>query len=403
MRITFQVPELQKRLGQLAAVIARTSQEALYVSIRIFTNAAGVVFLQGADVDSTLTLKLPTATADSAVNVLLEYSRLNNIVQKMNAPQALLTLVGETEAILTSGKSRSRLACLPTAPFTSLSVVSSIPSEEELSFAEGYKFPLPGLKEQIEQISFTVPRQHSKYVASSALLVAKDKALSVVGTDGKMLGVSVVTTEAEFAAFTIPKPALELLSKLDGGAGNIVTILDTESQLTFFTDGELLTHGKTHAEFPPYERIVPKTGAHTMSVVLKDKTALVSALERLRVSCFGDIKGINFSATSNAELKLVAVKTDKQATGDTFTDMAEECVDAEISGTAVNFQLDLDRILPFANNAIFPLSFYIKDSSSAIDVHANSGTPEKPTYRFILMPMRWEGGSSSVPLPPPEK
>jgi DNA polymerase III sliding clamp (beta) subunit (PCNA family) len=403
MKITFQVPEFQKRLGQLAAVIARTSQEALYVSIRIFTNAAGVVFLQGADVDSTLTLKLPTATADSAVNVLLEYSRLNNIVQKMNAPQALLTLTGETEAILTSGKSRSRLACLPTAPFTSLSVIASIPTDEELGFADGYKFPLPGLKEQIEQIGFTVPRQHSKYVAASALLVAKDKVLNVVGTDGKMLGVSVVATEAEFPSFTIPKPALELLGKLDGGAGNVVTILDTEALLTFITDGELLTYGKTHAEFPPYERIVPKTGSHTMSVVLKDKTALVSALERLRVSCFGELKGVNFSATSNSELILVAVKTDKQATGDTFTDMAEERVDAEISGAVVNFQLDIDRILPFANSAIFPLTFYIKDSSSAIDVHANSGTPEKPTYRFILMPMRWEGGASSVPLPPAEK
>ena len=125
--------------------------------------------------------------------------------------------------------------------------------------------------------------------------------------------------------------------------------------------------------------------------MLKDKTALVSALERLRVSCFGELKGVNFSVTSNSELILVAVKTDKQATGDTFTDMAEERVDAEISGSVVNFQLDIDRILPFANSAIFPLTFYIKDSSSAIDVHANSGTPEKPTYRFILMPMRWEG------------
>ncbi len=403
MKITFQVPEFQKRLGQLAAVIARTSQEALYVSIRIFTNATGVVFLQGADVDSTLTLKLPTATADGPVNVLFEYSRLNNIVQKMNAPQALLTLVGETEAILTSGKSRNRLACLPTAPFMSLSVVSSIPSEEELSFAEGIKFPLPGLKEQIEQVDFTVPQQHSKYVSASALLVSKDKKFSVVGTDGKMLGVSSVPTETEFASFMIPKQALELLKKLDGGAGNIVTILDTESQLTFSTDGELLTYGKTHAEFPPYERIVPKPGSHVMSIVLKDKTALVSALERLRVSCFGDLKGVNFRADNNTELTIVAVKTDKQATGDTFTDMAEERIDAEIVGTGFNFQLDIDRILPFANLAVFPVSLYIKDFSSPIDVHANSGTPENPTYHFIVMPMNWEGGANSVPIPPTEK
>ena len=403
MKITFQVPEFQKRLGQLAAVIARTSQEALYVSVRIFSNAAGAVFLQGADVDSTLTLKLPTASVDGQVNVLVEYARLNNIVQKLNAPTAILVLTGETEAVLTSGRSRSRLACLPTAPFTSLAVVSSIPTEEELSFAEGYKFPLPELKEQLEQVNFTVPKQQSKYVSAAALFFAKDKIFSVVGTDGKMLGISAVATESEFPSFLMPKQAVELLKKLDGGAGNIVTIIDTESQLTFSTDGELLTYGKTHSEFPPYERIIPKTGAHTLSIVLKDKTAFIAAIERLKASCSGELKGINFSADSNTELTLVAVRTDKQATGDTFIDMADECVDAEIAGTNVKFQLDVDRLFPFASLAVFPITLYIKDSSSAIDVHGNSGTQDKPTYRFIVMPMNWEGGASSVPIPPTEK
>ena len=90
MKITFQTPELQKRLGQLGAVIARTSQEALYVSVRIFSNAAGIMFLQGADGDSTLTLKLPNATTDDkSANMLVEYARLNAIVQRFTAPQAV--------------------------------------------------------------------------------------------------------------------------------------------------------------------------------------------------------------------------------------------------------------------------------------------------------------------------
>jgi DNA polymerase III sliding clamp (beta) subunit (PCNA family) len=401
MTITFQVPELQKRLGQLVAVIARTSQEALYVSVRIFSNAAGVVFLQGADVDSTLTLKLPTAVADGQANVLLEYSRLNNIVQKMNTPTALLTLTGETEAILTSGRSRARLACLPTSPFTNLSVVSSIPSDEELALGGGIKFPLPGLKEQIAQVYFTVPKQHSKYVAAAALLAASDNTLRIAGTDGKMLGLSAVNTEVSFPPMTIPKQALDLLNKLDGGAGNIVTIFDTENLLTFSTDGELLTYGKSHAEFPPYERIIPKTGSHTLAITLKDKTAFIKALEQIRPSCFGDLKSIVFSVTGTNELTITAVKIDKQATGDVFTDMADEVVDAEIVGTPVKFQLDIDRILPYANAAVFPMSLYVKDSSSPVDVHANSGTPDKQTYRFVLMPMRLEGGASSVPLPLP--
>ena len=72
MRINFQTPELQKRLGQLVAVVARKSQENIYTNVRIYS-ADGAIYLQGADSDSTLTVKLSGATvepADSSVNVL---------------------------------------------------------------------------------------------------------------------------------------------------------------------------------------------------------------------------------------------------------------------------------------------------------------------------------------------
>jgi DNA polymerase III sliding clamp (beta) subunit (PCNA family) len=399
MKITFQTPELQKRLGQLGAVIARTSQEALYVSVRIFSNAAGIMFLQGADGDSTLTLKLPNATTDDkSANMLVEYARLNAIVQRFTAPQAVLALNGESEAVLLSGRSRARLSCLPTAPFMSLPVVSTIPTEEEIAVSGGVVLPLPGLKGQIEQVLFTVPKEQSKYVMASALIFAKDKILTVAGCDSKMIGMSLAPIDSEFPSFTIPKTALELLSKLDGGALNLVTVIDSESMLTFSTDCELLTYGQTHAEFPPYQRVIPEAGSHVLCITLKNKETFLAALETIRPSCLGLFKGVAFSVKSATELCLTAARVDKQATGVVFTDMADESLDADITGTAVKFELDIDRLLPFAKQATFPVTLYVKSSSTPVDIHANGGTPDKPVYRLVVMPMNIESGVSSTPI-----
>jgi hypothetical protein len=168
--------------------------------------------------------------------------------------------------------------------------------------------------------------------------------------------------------------------------------------LTFSTDCELLTYGQTHAEFPPYQRVIPEAGSHVLCITLKNKETFLAALETIRPSCLGLFKGVAFSVKSATELCLTAARVDKQATGVVFTDMADESLDADITGTAVKFELDIDRLLPFAKQATFPVTLYVKSSSTPVDIHANGGTPDKPVYRLVVMPMNIESGVSSTPI-----
>ena len=410
MRITFVTSELQKRLGQLGAVIARKSQENIYTNVRIFS-VDGTVYLHGADSDSTLTIGLlplknaddslkPIATVEDGVaNVLLEYKRFNDTVQKLTAPEAVLTLKGETEALLSSGKHRSRYVCHPTEAFTELAVVQAVPTRDDIAL-DGSVFPLPGLKSQIEQVAFSIPATAGKFVSDAALLEVKDGVLNVVATDGRMMAVSStkepsLTTDV---AMTIAKPALDLLVKLSGGT--TVKIVDMDGQFVFATELEILTHGKTHSEFPPYRRIFPQTGDFKTKITLTDKTALAAALGRLNPSCFDELKVIIFTASGNSnELTLTAVKTDKQSTGDIFTDMADEVIDAAVEGNDVRFLLDINRLKQFTDRTEFPVMLLFKDGAHILDLHGNKGTQDEPTYRFLMLPLRDEG-PSSTPLPP---
>ena len=397
MKIKFSVPELQKRLGQLCAVVARKSQEALYGNVRIFTKEDGMVCLQGIDIDTTLTVKLPGAKAEGAVNILLEFAVLNAIVQTLRATEVLISYTTEAEAVISTGKYKGRLKASPVEKFVELPLVTGIAEKPELG---GYVFGLPGLKEQIEQVDFAVPAPDGKFVVASALLTSTDTTLTVVATDGVFLATSSVPNANGAFKFTVPKPALEVLKKIDGGPS--VTISDTDGSFFFETELELLTYNKTHAEFPPYEKILPTPGTYPTQVVINNKEELLNTLQRIRVSCPDkDKPGANFKVDAEG-LLVTAIKEEKQATGDLYYEMGNDFLSCNLTGQPGQTKVDLKRLLSFVERATFPITMFIKATSSVIDFHSMGSTQEKPGYRFLIMPMRRDDdkvASSVVQIP----
>lgn len=404
MKVTFAVPELKQALAKLASVVAKKSQEALYRKFRLFTDADKIVTLQGIDIDTTMTLKLPTATADDVVNVLLDFETVNSITQHITAPQVFITIKGENAAVLSSGKSQvSRLQTSPTSDFTDLPLVAGISEKPEIG---GYVFGLPGIKAQIELVAFAVPAAEGRHVVASALLKSDGKELHVVGTDGVVLAISTTPSDIGEFSFTVPKPALELIKKLDGGPK--VTISDTEGAFFLETELELVTYNKTHAEFPNYTPIVTASNANDVTLVFKDKVELLAVLARLRSQCVATstddkTKPVAFDFDGTSTVKLIVMKEEKLATGNTYMDMGYDAIEVEGSGKAIKIRFDILNITPFLERAAFPVTVRLKSSSSVTDMHAAGSTVEKPTYRYLSMPMHMVDGSpSSTPIPLPE-
>ena len=404
MKVKFVVAELKQRLAELGAVVGKKSDEALYRSIRFFTDAEGVVNVQGIDIDTTMTLKLPAAKADGALNLLTDYAFLNSIVPTLGAAELVIASKSETEAVISSGNYLGRLKTSPTAAFTDLPIVAGISEKPELG---GYTFGLPGLKAQIESIDFAVPAAEGRHVVASALLAESNNILNIVGTDGYALAINTSSSDIGEFSFTMPKPALEILKKLEGGPK--VTISDTEGSFFFETELELVTYNKTHAEFPPYQTIIPKAGSHNTHITFKDKGELVSALERLKPSCAlvgtAEVKerAVNFDYDGASTVRLAAVKEDKLATGSIFTDLASDKITVEGTGEPIKIKLDVLKILPFFARATFPVTVHLRAFNAIADMHAAGGTPEKPTYRFLVMPMRGDDDKGgSIPIPPVE-
>jgi len=408
MKVKFSIAELQQRLTQLGMVIGKKSQEVLNRGVHIYTQG-GSVYLQGVDVDTTMTLKLVKAVVLEEGSALTEYAKLVPIIMPRRGDFFFET-IDDGQAIITNevGKGRAVISTSPAAPFMVLNVVQGIAGKDSAQLNGIHKFGLPGLKEQVEQVEFAIPADGGKFVVPSLLIEATATELKLVATDGVCMALS--TKPADLGAafkFTMPKPALELLKKLDGGT----TVLISESENAFFieTDVELVTYNKTHAEFPSYEKILPKPGSHKTTIVIDDKANFEEMLGTLTPLCSDQAcPRITYSVTADGtEVLCVAQREEKLATGNSYFDIGEHTLLVKGSGTLpFSISLDAKVILPFIQKATFPITIHITASTGVVDMHAAGGTQEKPSYRYLQMPMRGvagETGYTSQPIPVSKK
>src|SRR5271166_2438614 len=394
MKVKFSIAELQQRLTQLGMVIGKKSQEVLNRSLHIYTKD-GAVYLQGVDVDTTMTLKLVKSIIQEEGSVLTEYAKFVPIIMPRRGDFFFET-VDDGQAVITNevGKSRALVATSPAAPFTALNVIQGLAGKSSAELNGIHKFGLPGLKEQIEQVEFAIPTAGGKFTVPSILIEATAAELKLVATDGVCMAISAKPADlgAEFK-FTMPKPTLDIIKKLDGGT----TVLISESENSFFieTDVELVTYNKTHAEFPPYERIIPKPGTHKTTIVIDDKGNFEEMLATLTPLCSDkEYPRISYNVSADgSEVLCVATREEKLATGNSYFDTGEHMLSAKSTGSLPSaISLDAKVILPFIQRATFPVTIHITASTGVVDMHVAGGSQEKPTYRYLQMPMRGVSG-----------
>ena len=154
-------------------------------------------------------------------------------------------------------------------------------------------------------------------------------------------------------------------------SGPTVTINPDGDYFYVQTELELLTYAMTHAEFPQYQKVLPKD-TYPTTAILNDKAAVLAALDSIMPLCNSVELGVTFAVSESDGIRLLAEHASE--TG--------ECqMAAAVDGPAVTFKLNIARLRPFLQRAIFPVSIFALDGKHCIDFHANGG------YRFLLMPM----------------
>jgi DNA polymerase-3 subunit beta len=230
------------------------------------------------------------------------------------------------------------------------------------------------LREMLQQTSFAVSHDETRYALNGVLFALAGKEARLVATDGHRLAMARRTLGNVGAAVTgiVPRKAItEIMRVL--GTGEDVEIALTDNQFVLQMPNFLMTARLIEGQFPNYEAVIPK--AHPGKLLIP-RVALTSALRRVAVMAEERNKPVRF-LLAPAALKLSASSQDLGE--------AEETLDVDYAGAEVtigfNSRYLLDAISPIEKDQVV---VEFKDGLSPGVIRS----VDDDGYCCVIMPMR---------------
>lgn len=294
--------------------------------------------------------------------------KLTDICRALPESAAVELYKEDEKMILRSGRSRFVLSSLPAEDFPSVQTQSTILAFD-ISQAE--------LKRLFSKTCFAMAQEDVRYYLNGLLLECDTDNIRTVATDGHRLALSslkIITGSAERVSVIIPrKGVLELIRMLSSDS-SVAKLVIGSSFIQVKTESFNFTSKIISGRFPDYDRVIPKTKAHSITV---NKEALKHSLVRTAILCNEKFKGIRFEFRDNL-IRILSNNPEQEA--------AEE--ELEVIYTGENFDIGFNvvyimDIINVIESENFVMSFSDPSSGVLIEEARDVGGSV-----FVVMPMR---------------
>jgi DNA polymerase-3 subunit beta len=362
-KVEFQVQksDMLNELSLIQNVVERKPSIPILMNVLIRVDSDGL-HVAGTDLDIALSSVCPCETRNPGT-ITLPAKRLFEIVR--NLPDAPITFKqGDNVWVnVTCGKSRFRLAGLPSEDFPTLARPTS----------ESAKIPTSVLSKLLTRTIFAISIQDSKYTLSGALLELKPDGILAVATDGHRLSMVKAEGVGGETRVIVSKKAMSELVKLidDKKDGEFVEFSHSDNHLFFKIGNRLLTARMVTGMFPNYEAVIPKANGNLATV---DRQGLMDAIRRvailadersLTIKCDFTIRGLHISAAGSD------------------TGESSEDVEIDYSGDPLPIGFNYKYLLEFLSATdVDEVRIELKDTESAAAFKAGDD------FVYVVMPMR---------------
>ncbi|MFQ5828205.1 MAG: DNA polymerase III subunit beta [Candidatus Methylomirabilia bacterium] len=296
--------------------------------------------------------------------ITLSARKLSEIVKELPSSGLSIKVEDRTWVLLRCEAVVYKLAALAPDDFPAVApaAVAGLPVDARL------------LREMVEQTSFAISLDESRYALNGLLFSFSPKEIRLVATDGHRLAVAsrAVPGNGEERSGIVPRKAVHELARVLG-AGEEVRIALTENQFVLTMPNFLLTARLIEGQFPNYEQVIPK--GHSRRLVLS-RAALTAALRRVSVLSEERTKPVRLQL-SGGTLRVLASTPELGE--------AEETLPVEDSGEELiinfNSRYLLDALGPIEAGQVL---FELKDARSP-GILKSVG---EEGYLCVIMPMR---------------
>jgi DNA polymerase-3 subunit beta len=367
MELVVRKNDLLKELSLLQGIVERKNTIPILGNV-LLEAAKDHVSLLATDLDVGLRSQCE-ATVTKGGTLTLPAKKLFEIVAAL--PETDVRIEedkGGKSVTIVADRFESRMQTLPASEFP------TPPSDAGTTIAE-----LPGsaLKRMIQCTRFAITTEDTRYFLNGAQLVLQPDSMSMVATDGHRLAfvrVKESPGKSVSSEVLLPRKTLNEIARLIDGTETI-EFSQGENHLFFRAGNRLLISRKIDANFPAYERVIPKTNDKRLEF---DRDRLASAVRRVRLLSNERSKAVKFAIGKDQ----VDITSSTPDVGE-----AHEVMPVEYAGAPMQicFNADyVDNFLGVVESEQVELEFKDEMSQAVMKPVAAEGYE----YTYVIMPMR---------------
>ena len=370
MKLTIERGALLKSLGHVQSVVERRNTIPILSNLKLEA-IDGKLALNATDMDLDIAESVVCSLSEPGATTAPAHT-LYDIVRKLpEGAQVALDVDNEGKMVLSSGRSRFKLSCLPGDDFPVL-------SGGDL----GYEFFLTvdEAKALIDKTRFAISTEETRYYLNGVYLhVAESdgiKVLRCVATDGHRLAsmeVPMPKGAEGMPGVIVPRKAVGELRKLLDETNTEVAVGLSEAKIRFSFDDSVLTSKLIDGTFPDYQRVIPEGNDKQLDVTTKAFSAAVD-----RVSAISSEKSRSVKLNLASGSLILSASSPEEGSATEELEVSYEGDSLEIgfnSGYLLDIirQIESDSVRLLLADAASPTIVTEEDEAGAL---------------YVLMPMR---------------
>ena len=371
MELTVRKTDLLPELQLFQGIVERKNTIPILANVLIEASGDGSVHLLATDLEVGLRSQC-AASVDKGGSLTIPAKKLYEIVRALPETDIRIKEGAKGSVKISADHFDSRMQTLPREDFPTI--------PETAEGLSPVSLPRAGLREMVTKTQFAITGEDTRYFLNGALFVLKPGKMQLVATDGHRLALVTTTRdkikgEAEDVQAILPKKTLWELSRLLTDGDKDVKYIAGENHLFFNVDGRQLISRVIDAQFPAYERVVPKSND---KVIEFERDRLTSAIKRVALLSSERSRAVKLQIGKNH----VDIMSSSPEVGE-----ATETLAIEYAGDDVEICFNAQYILDFLSVADSDgVQLHLKDEmSQAVMTPVESNGCD---YTYVIMPMR---------------
>jgi DNA polymerase-3 subunit beta len=383
MQFVIKKSDLVRELQMVTGVVEKRATLPILSNLLLQTQDSSLQ-IGASDLEVTIRTQV-AAEVKKQGTVTLPAAKLHEIARSLPDADVQFKLLDRNQMEIRCGRTRYRISGQTDEDF---------PKFPEIDDKAGIKLPAKVLNQMIERVTFAITTDDPRYSLNGALMLLKDKTLTLVATYGHRLAFARKTMEIEAAkddlSLIVSRKALGEVSKMtaDSVEDDPVIFGQSENHVYFVVGEQRLTANVLEGSFPRYENVMPKSCDTSLMIPTDELTSAVRRVSLLASDRFG--RAVRFSL-SDGKLELFS----KTEMGE-----AEEALAVEYEGPEMSIGFNARYLLDFLNVVgspsvcleLNPHREGDKPGDEKVEAGDKPGQlrPEpadEMTYRYVIMPM----------------